>query len=87
MLYHPSSVTSRAFSRRTVNGRLRRLAMFYHWAFRQGLVASMPLEYDTVRAPISAISTSPSAEARFYAAAASIQMQHVLCGSETQASP
>ena len=54
MLYHPSSVTGRALSRRTVNGRLRRLAMFYHWAFRQGLIARVPFEYDTVRAPISA---------------------------------
>jgi hypothetical protein len=54
MLYHPSSVTGRAFSRRTVNGRLRRLAIFYHWAFRQGLVARLPFEYDSVRAPIGA---------------------------------
>src|SRR5712691_10393399 len=37
MLYHPSSVTGRAYSTRTVNGRLRRLAMFYSWAFRRGL--------------------------------------------------
>ncbi len=29
MLYHPSSVTGRTYSTRTVNGRLRRLAMFY----------------------------------------------------------
>src|SRR5207302_7472855 len=28
--------------------------MFYNWAFRQGLVARVPVEYDTVRAPISA---------------------------------
>jgi hypothetical protein len=54
MLYHPSSVTGRAYSTRTVNGRLRRLAMFYNWAFRQGLIARVPFEYDTVRAPISA---------------------------------
>lgn len=54
MLYHPRSVTSRAFSSRPVNGRLRRLAMFYQWAFRQGLVGRLPFEYDTVRAPISA---------------------------------
>src|SRR5438105_3130223 len=54
MLYHPSSVTGRAYSTRTVNGRLRRLAMFYRWAFRQGLVPQMPFEYDPVRAPIGA---------------------------------
>jgi hypothetical protein len=54
MLYHPSSVTGRAYSTRTVNGRLRRLAMFYNWAFRRGLVGRVPFEYDTVRAPISA---------------------------------
>ena len=44
--------TSTAFG--TVNGRLRRLAVFYHWAFRQGLVARVPFDYDTVRAPIRA---------------------------------
>lgn len=54
MLYHPSTVTGRAYSTRTVNGRLRRLAMFYQWAFRQGLVARVPFDYDTVRAPMSA---------------------------------
>ena len=54
MLYHPSTVTGRAFSTPTVNGRLRRLAMFYHWAFRQGLVARVPFDYDSVRAPIRA---------------------------------
>jgi site-specific recombinase XerD len=54
MLYRASSVTGRAYSRRTVNGRLRRLAMFYKWAFRRGLVGRVPFEYDTVRAPISA---------------------------------
>lgn len=37
MLYHLSSVTGRAYSARTVNGRLRRLAMFYNWAFSRGL--------------------------------------------------
>ena len=30
MLYHPSTATGRAYSSRTVNGRLRRLAMFYN---------------------------------------------------------
>ncbi len=54
MLYHPSSVTGRAYSARTVNGRLRRLAMFYNWAWRRGLIARVPFEYDTIRAPISA---------------------------------
>jgi hypothetical protein len=54
MLYHPSSVTGRAYSPRTVNGRLRRLAMFYNWAFSRGLIARLPFEYDTVRAPVSA---------------------------------
>jgi len=54
MLYHPSSVTGRAYSARTVNGRLRRLAMFYNWAWRRSLIARVPFEYDTVRAPISA---------------------------------
>ena len=53
MLYHPSSVTGRPYSRRTINGRLRRLAMFYRWAFRRGLVAQVPFEYETVRAAIS----------------------------------
>jgi site-specific recombinase XerD len=53
ILYHPSSVTGRAYSRRTVNGRLRRLAMFYSWAFRRGLVANLPFEYEAVRAPIT----------------------------------
>jgi integrase len=28
--------------------------MFYSWAFRRGLIAQVPFEYDTVRAPISA---------------------------------
>ncbi|MBV8717976.1 MAG: tyrosine-type recombinase/integrase, partial [Chloroflexi bacterium] len=54
MLYHPSSVTGRAYSTRTVNGRLRRVAMFYNWAFRRGLVGRVPFEYDTARAPVSA---------------------------------
>src|SRR5258708_38604367 len=54
ILYHPSSVTGRAYSTRTVNGRLRRLAMFYIWAFRGGLVARVPFDYDAVRAPLSA---------------------------------
>jgi site-specific recombinase XerD len=38
MLYHPSSLTGRAYSPRTVNSRLRRLAMFYSWAFRRRLI-------------------------------------------------
>jgi integrase/recombinase XerD len=42
MLYHPSSVTGRAYSRRTINGRLRRLAMFYTWAFRRELIDKLP---------------------------------------------
>jgi integrase/recombinase XerC len=54
MLYHPSSLTRRAYSTRTVNSRLRRLAMFYNWAFRRRLIARVPFDYDTVRAPISA---------------------------------
>ena len=54
MLYHPSSVTGRAYSPRTINGRLRRLAMFYSWAFRRGLIARLPFEYETVRTPLSA---------------------------------
>jgi integrase/recombinase XerD len=53
MLYHPSSVTGRAYTARTVNGRLRRLAMFYTWAFRRGLIADLPFEYETVRTSIS----------------------------------
>jgi len=53
MLYHPSSVTGRAYSRRTINGRLRRLAMFYSWAFRRGLIGMLPFEYETIRAPIT----------------------------------
>jgi integrase/recombinase XerD len=53
MLYHPSSVTGRAYSLRTINGRLRRLAMFYRWAFRRGLIAQLPFEYETVRTAIS----------------------------------
>ncbi len=53
MLYHPSSVTGRAYSPRTINARLRRLAMFYSWAFRRGLIAQVPFEYETVRAAIS----------------------------------
>jgi integrase/recombinase XerD len=54
MLYHPSSVTGRAYSARTVNSRLRRLAMFYNWAWRRSLIARVPFEYDSVRAPVSA---------------------------------
>src|SRR6266849_2427356 len=54
MLYHPSSVTGRVYSTRTVNRRLRRLAMFYTWAFRRGLIALVPFEYETVRASFSA---------------------------------
>jgi site-specific recombinase XerD len=54
MLYHPSSITGRPYSTRTINGRLRRLAMFYTWVFRRGPVARVPFDYDTVRAPISA---------------------------------
>jgi site-specific recombinase XerD len=50
MLYHPSSATGRAYSTRTINGRLRRLAMFYSWAFRRGLIAQLPFEFETVRA-------------------------------------
>jgi integrase/recombinase XerD len=53
MLYHPSSVTGRAYTARTINGRLRRLAMFYTWAFRRGLIAELPFDYETVRASIS----------------------------------
>src|SRR5207253_9205823 len=53
MLYHPSSVTGRGYSPRTINGRLRRMAMFYSWAFRSGLIAQLPFEYETVRAAIS----------------------------------
>jgi integrase/recombinase XerD len=53
MLYHPSSLTGRAYSPRTVNSRLRRLAMFYSWAFRRGLITQLPFEYDTVRTSIS----------------------------------
>jgi site-specific recombinase XerD len=53
MLYHPSSVTGRTYAVRTINGRLRRLAMFYRWAFRCGLIAQLPFEYETVRAAIS----------------------------------
>jgi len=53
MLYHPSSVTGRAYTARTINGRLRRLAMFYTWAFRRGLIAELPFEYETVRTSIS----------------------------------
>src|SRR5439155_6945767 len=53
MLYHPSSVTGRAYSTRTVNGRLRRQAMFYSWAFRRGLIDRAPFEYGAVRAPIN----------------------------------
>jgi integrase len=54
MLYHPSSVTARGYSARTVNGRLRRLAMFYSWAFGRGLITRVPFEYEAVRAPFSA---------------------------------
>ena len=50
MLYHSSSVTGRPYTARTINGRLRRLAMFYGWAFRRGLIAELPFEYETVRA-------------------------------------
>src|SRR5207253_5215495 len=50
MLYHLSAVTRRAYAVRTVNGRLSRLALFYNWAFRRGLIARVPFEYDTVRA-------------------------------------
>src|SRR5579859_6679721 len=53
MLYHPSSVTGRAYSPRTVNGRLRRLAMFYNWAFRHELIEQLPFEYESVRTSIS----------------------------------
>jgi hypothetical protein len=28
--------------------------MFYNWAFSCGLIARLPFEYDTVRAPVSA---------------------------------
>ena len=54
MLYYPSSVTGRAYAARTVNGRLRRLAMFYNWAYRRGVIARVPFEYYSVRTPISA---------------------------------
>jgi integrase len=54
MLYHPSSVTGRSYSTRTVNGRLRRLAMFYTWAYRRGLIERIPFEYETVRTPFTA---------------------------------
>jgi integrase len=53
MLYHSSSVTGRAYSRRTINGRLRRLAMFYGCAFRHGPISQLPFEYDAVRTSIS----------------------------------
>jgi integrase len=53
MLYHRSSVTGRAYSPRTINGRLRRIAMFYGWAFRRGLIARVPFEYEAVRTRIS----------------------------------
>ncbi len=53
MLYHPSSVTGQPYSRRTINGRLRRLAMFYGWAFRHGLIVQLPFEYESVRTSVS----------------------------------
>ncbi|HEY3063490.1 MAG TPA: hypothetical protein VGL99_31345 [Chloroflexota bacterium] len=53
MLYHPISVTGRAHSARTINGRLRRLAMFYKWACRRGLIGPVPFEYEAVRAPVN----------------------------------
>src|SRR6266511_4487394 len=53
MLYHPSSVTGRGYSARTINGRLRRLAMFYKWACRRGLIGRVPFEYEAVRAPVN----------------------------------
>src|SRR6266581_3526684 len=52
-LYHPSSATGGAYSARTINGRLRRLAMFYGWAFRRGLISQLPFEYETVRTSIN----------------------------------
>lgn len=49
MLHYPSPVTGRPYSPRTINGRLRRLAMFYGWAFRHGHIAYLPFEYESVR--------------------------------------
>src|SRR5258708_18768963 len=46
-------MTGRAYSPRTVNGRLRRLAMFYNWAFRHELIEQLPFEYESVRTSIS----------------------------------
>src|SRR5258708_7024687 len=46
-------MTGRAYSPLTVNGRLRRLAMFYNWAFRHELIEQLPFDYESVRTSIS----------------------------------
>jgi len=49
MLAGPSSCTGQPFSLRTVNGRLRRVIMFYRWALRQKFISELPCEYEDVR--------------------------------------
>jgi integrase len=47
----PSPYTGRRLSTRTINGRLRRLALFYGWAVRTGRLRRSPFEVERVRTP------------------------------------
>jgi integrase len=48
MLTGPSSYTGKPYSRRTINGRLRRIMLFYKWCFRNGRIKALPFEYEQV---------------------------------------
>jgi site-specific recombinase XerD len=49
MLSMPSSYTGRPFSIRTINGRLRRIVMFYRWCLRKGIISKLPFDYEEVQ--------------------------------------
>lgn len=49
MLSTPSSYTRRPFSIRTINGRLRRIVMFYRWCLRKKIISELPFDYEDVQ--------------------------------------
>jgi integrase len=48
MLFALSSYTGKPYAVRTVNGRLRRIAMFYKWALVRSYISTLPFEYEPV---------------------------------------
>ena len=45
----PSSYTGRPYAIRTINGRLRRISMFYRWCLRKKLISQLPFDFEDVR--------------------------------------